>query len=40
MEENKIYCSHCGALIEDDDYEEVNGEIAGGVYDDLFMLTF
>ncbi|HQM02914.1 MAG TPA: hypothetical protein PLH98_20625 [Ruminococcus flavefaciens] len=28
MEENKIYCSHCGALIEDDeDYEEVNGEI-------------
>lgn len=27
MEENKIYCSHCGALIEDDDYEEVNGQI-------------
>ena len=27
MEENKLYCSHCGALIEDDDYEEVNGEI-------------
>ena len=27
MEENKIYCSHCGALIEDDDYEEVGGEI-------------
>ena len=27
MEENKIYCSHCGALIEDDDYENVNGEI-------------
>ncbi len=22
-----LYCSHCGALIEDDDYEEVNGEI-------------
>lgn len=27
MEENKIYCSHCGALIEDDDYSEINGEI-------------
>ena len=27
MEENKLYCSHCGALIDDDDYEEVNGEI-------------
>ena len=27
MKENKLYCSHCGALIEDDDYEEVNGEI-------------
>ena len=28
MEENKTYCSHCGALIGDDeDYEEVNGEI-------------
>ena len=28
MEENKLYCAHCGALIsEDDDYEEVNGEI-------------
>ncbi|MBE6863433.1 MAG: zinc-binding protein [Ruminococcus flavefaciens] len=26
--ENALYCSHCGALIrEDDDYEEVNGEI-------------
>ena len=26
--EEKIYCSHCGALIaEDEDYEEVNGEI-------------
>ena len=25
--EEKIYCSHCGALIEDDDYEEVGGEI-------------
>lgn len=24
---NALYCSHCGALIEDDDYEEVNGEI-------------
>lgn len=28
MEDNKIYCSHCGALIdEDEDYEEINGEI-------------
>lgn len=31
MEENKenvLYCSHCGAIIsEDEDYEEVNGEI-------------
>ncbi len=27
MEENKIYCSHCGTLIEDDDYETVNGDI-------------
>ena len=28
MEESKLYCSHCGALIgEDEDYEEVNGEI-------------
>ena len=28
MEDNRLYCSHCGALIEDDeDYEEVNGEI-------------
>lgn len=27
MEDNKIYCSHCGAEITDDDYEEVNGEI-------------
>ena len=31
MEDNKknaLYCSHCGALIgEDEDYEEVNGEI-------------
>ena len=26
--EEKLYCSHCGALIgEDEDYEEVNGEI-------------
>ena len=25
--EEKIYCSHCGALIEDDDYEEVGDEI-------------
>lgn len=23
----KIYCSHCGALIETDDYEELNGQI-------------
>lgn len=27
MEENKLYCAHCGALIDTDDYEEVNGEI-------------
>ena len=27
MEENKLYCVHCGALIDTDDYEEVNGEI-------------
>ena len=27
MEESKLYCSHCGALITTDDYEEVNGEI-------------
>ena len=27
MEENKLYCSHCGALIDTDDYEEVGGEI-------------
>ncbi len=25
--ENKLYCSHCGALITTDDYEEVVGEI-------------
>ena len=25
--EEKIYCSHCGQLIENDDYEEVGGEI-------------
>lgn len=27
MEENKIYCSNCGAMIDDDDYEECNGKI-------------
>lgn len=27
MEDNKLYCSHCGALITTDDYEEINGEI-------------
>ena len=27
MEENKLYCSHCGALIDTDDYEEVGGEV-------------
>ena len=27
MEENKVYCSHCGELIENDNYEEVCGEI-------------
>lgn len=27
MEENKLYCAHCSALIDTDDYEEVNGEI-------------
>ena len=26
MEENKTYCSHCGALIEDEDFDTVNGE--------------
>ncbi len=26
MEENKIYCSHCGNLIEDEDFDTVNGE--------------
>lgn len=26
MEENKLYCAHCGALIDTDDYEEVNGQ--------------
>ena len=25
--EEKIYCSHCGAVIDTDDYEEVNGQI-------------
>ncbi|MBQ8121949.1 MAG: amidoligase family protein [Ruminococcus sp.] len=25
--ENKLYCAHCGALIDTDDYEEVGGEI-------------
>ncbi len=28
MEENKIYCSHCGVLIEDEDFDTVNGEPA------------
>ena len=27
MEENKLYCAHCGALIDTGDYEEVNGEV-------------
>lgn len=27
MEENRIICSHCGAVIDDDDYEEVNGQV-------------
>lgn len=27
MEENKLYCSNCGAMIDDDDYEEFNGKI-------------
>ena len=27
MDENKIYCAHCGALIENDDYMELGGEI-------------
>lgn len=26
MEENKIYCSHCGVLIENEDFDTVNGE--------------
>lgn len=26
MEENKIRCSHCGVLIEDEDFDTVNGE--------------
>ena len=26
MEENKIYCSHCGVLIENEDFGTVNGE--------------
>ena len=25
--EEKIYCSHCGILIDDDDYDEINGQI-------------
>ena len=25
--EEKIYCSHCGAVIDTDDYEEINGQI-------------
>ena len=27
MEENKVYCSCCGTAIDDDDYEELNGQI-------------
>ena len=27
MEENKIYCANCGDLIENDDYDTVNGEL-------------
>ena len=27
MNENKIICSHCGAVIDSDDYEEVGGKI-------------
>ena len=27
MNENKIICSHCGAVIDSDDYEEFNGKI-------------
>ena len=27
MEENKLYCSHCGSIIDTDDYSEINGEI-------------
>ncbi len=26
MEENKVYCSHCGGLIENEDFDTVNGE--------------
>lgn len=25
--EEKIYCSHCGAVIDTDDYEELDGQI-------------
>ena len=25
--EEKIYCSHCGILIDDDDYDEINGQL-------------
>lgn len=27
MEENKLICSHCGAVIDDDDYGDVNDQI-------------
>ena len=27
MEENKLICSHCEAIIDDDDYEDVDGQI-------------
>ena len=27
MEDNRIFCSHCGAEITDDSYEELNGEV-------------
>ena len=26
MEEEKIYCSHCGDVIEDNDYDTIDGE--------------
>ena len=27
MKENEIYCSHCGTIIDNDDYVEWNDEI-------------